>query len=312
MVRRKRGSPSGLALLLQLPWWVSAVLAVAGYASLRWLFPAMVAGNIHLEMVARGFQPLAPLLFWVFAVIAGGLLLKERLRAPRRARLTLVEPGEWVSTRPTHNSDAALAPDFVGQAYEALRSQEAQPKPKPTAWSLTLLQDIEWKRFEAVAASFYEEIGLRAETLRCGPDGGIDAKLYEKGLPDPSAIVQCKAWSSRSVGIKPVRELLGVMTHEGVPRGVLLATGDFTAEATKFAKGHPIDLVTGQAFLDLIGQLSAAAQARLLAVATEGDYMTPTCPSCGVKTVWRDSDRGGFWGCRNYPRCRSKFFKKVE
>ncbi|MEK7067409.1 MAG: topoisomerase DNA-binding C4 zinc finger domain-containing protein [Patescibacteria group bacterium] len=35
--------------------------------------------------------------------------------------------------------------------------------------------------------------------------------------------------------------------------------------------------------------------------------MTGICPSCGTKMVWRKSERGDFWGCGNYPRCRQVF-----
>jgi hypothetical protein len=92
-----------------------------------------------------------------------------------------------------------------------------KPEPKPTAWSLELLRRIEWKRFEELTAAFYRAIGLRSETIRCGADGGIDAKLFKGDSPDPTAIVQCKAWNARPVGVKPVRELLGVMTPAFAP-----------------------------------------------------------------------------------------------
>ncbi|HMT84388.1 MAG TPA: topoisomerase DNA-binding C4 zinc finger domain-containing protein, partial [Ottowia sp.] len=43
-----------------------------------------------------------------------------------------------------------------------------------------------------------------------------------------------------------------------------------------------------------------------LAVAFEGEYWRPTCPSCGVKLMDRKPRSGGqrFWGCANYPRCK--------
>ena len=48
-----------------------------------------------------------------------------------------------------------------------------------------------------------------------------------------------------------------------------------------------------------------ALRQALLAFATEGDWTTPTCPSCGVKMAARDSSRGRFWGCIRYPKCRA-------
>ena len=197
-------------------------------------------------------------------------------------------------------------------AWEEMSARTTQPAPKPTTWSLDLLRLIEWKRFEELAAAFCRELGLRSETIRCGADGGIDAKLFQGDTKEPTAIFQCKAWNARSVGVKPVRELLGVMTHQKVPEGIFLTTGDYTSEAMEFAKTNPIDLLDGPAFLGMIQRLPAEVQQRLLAVATEGDFTTPTCPSCGIKMVWRDSDRKSFWGCHNYPRCKLKFFTKSD
>ena len=49
---------------------------------------------------------------------------------------------------------------------------------------------------------------------------------------------------------------------------------------------------------------------QLLKLATQGDFLTPTCPSCGIKMVPRKSTQVGreFWGCTNYPRCKQTFF----
>ncbi|HEX9171356.1 MAG TPA: topoisomerase DNA-binding C4 zinc finger domain-containing protein, partial [Telluria sp.] len=54
-----------------------------------------------------------------------------------------------------------------------------------------------------------------------------------------------------------------------------------------------------------IRDLPADDQQALLRFAFEGDYTTPTCASCGVKMVARDSKRGAFWGCQHYPRCKT-------
>jgi restriction system protein len=59
--------------------------------------------------------------------------------------------------------------------------------------------------------------------------------------------------------------------------------------------------------MGMIQKLPAEAQQRLLAVATEGEFTTPTSPSCGIKMVWRKSERGDFWGCRHYPRRKQVF-----
>lgn len=59
--------------------------------------------------------------------------------------------------------------------------------------------------------------------------------------------------------------------------------------------------------LMMIQRLSPTSLQKLLALATNGDYKTPTCPSCGIKMIKRPSTKGDFWGCLNYPKgCRQK------
>ena len=47
----------------------------------------------------------------------------------------------------------------------------------------------------------------------------------------------------------------------------------------------------------------------LLRFATEGDFQTPTGPTCALKMIPRKSTTHGrkFWGCRNYPSCKQTF-----
>jgi restriction system protein len=157
-----------------------------------------------------------------------------------------------------------------------------------------------------VCAAYFEALGLRAKVAKEGADGGIDIHLYKGSTDKPIAIAQCKAWNVYKVDVKPVRELYGVMAREGVPKGVLLTTGQFTQEARSFPKGDDLQLWDGTQLLDKVRALPPEKQSELLRIATEGDFTTPTCPSCGIKMVLRTARFSGdtFWGCRNYPRCR--------
>lgn len=179
---------------------------------------------------------------------------------------------------------------------------------KPTTWSIELLRDLEWKRFEDVCQRFYASKGIKSETTPLGTDGGIDIRLYQDDTGKPISIVQCKAWGERQVGIKPVRELLGVMAHEKIEKAFFMASGGFTDEAKQFAQANRINLITGEMLLAMIQRLPEADQQALLAFATDGDYRIPTCPTCGIKMrhVPGTSGRPDFWGCQNYPRCRQK------
>lgn len=310
MASRRKQEPSALGLLVTAPWWISFVLAFVAYAGVMWLLPVATSGNMYLKAIAHAMQPLAPIVFWFLVALSGIAYFVQRKKGQGAFTLASIEPA---ARRP--NGSITLDPDdqdSLGQTWRDSRTEAKQPRPTHTTWSLDLLREIEWKRFEELCAAFYREVGLRTETIRCGADGGVDAKLYEAGSDDPVAIVQCKAWNSRPVGVKPVRELLGVMTHQGVKKGIFIATGDFTKEAKEFATTNPLDLVDGKSLLDMIDKLPVGAVDRLLAVATTGDYTTPTCPSCGIKMVVRNSARGTFWGCTHFPQCKHKFFFKTE
>lgn len=185
-------------------------------------------------------------------------------------------------------------------------------EPSKLEWTQELLSELEWKRFEDVVAAYFRELGYEAKTTRIGADGGVDVQLFKDGQPHPVMIIQCKAWDAYKVGVKAVRELFGVMAADKVTNGAFFTTGEFTLEAVEWAREKTLDLVSGREFLARIGQLPAAAQEKLLTIATEGDYTTPTCPSCGVKMVQRTAGKGrsegsSFWGCRNYPRCKQTF-----
>jgi hypothetical protein len=180
---------------------------------------------------------------------------------------------------------------------------------KSNQWSIELLRSLDWKRFEEICAAYFVAKGHKAKVTDLGADGGIDVLLYSHSNPKKVlGIVQCKAWSQKPIGVREVRELLGVMTHVGCPLGVYVATTDFTQAAQDFAENKHIKLITADQLLDLILKLPSDTQKRFLQAATEGDYTTPSCPSCGVKLVSRTTRKGirsgdTFWGCPNYPRC---------
>jgi len=152
-----------------------------------------------------------------------------------------------------------------------------------------------------LCAKYYEAVGFKAVTIAADADGGIDVKLF-KTNPDPIAIDQCKAWS-KAVGVKEVRELLGVMAHEKVARGIFITNGAYPPDAIAFGASNSIQLLDSDSILQKTQDLDSSAQDRLIAFAFDGDYTTPTCASCGVKLVKKEGKRGFFWGCFDYPRC---------
>jgi len=171
--------------------------------------------------------------------------------------------------------------------------------------SLELLRQIDWKNFEEVCAEYLRLMGFVAKTQSHGPDGGVDITLSMPDAPEKVVgLVQCKQWAGQ-VGPKVVRELLGVMTDARVKEGMFITTSTFNADAQAFAAANGIDAIDGERLLHLMKKHPPEAQQRLLQVAMQGDYLTPSCTACGVKLVRRQPRTGNaFWGCSNFPRCR--------
>ena len=185
---------------------------------------------------------------------------------------------------------------------------------KPTTWDVSILREIEWKRFETVCVEYLRMAGFVAKETNIGADGGVDIRVSKPGDDNFKGIVQCKAWNTYKVGIKPIRELFGIMAADRIGTGIFMTSGVFTSEAEDFAKGK-MNLISGDTFIDRIKKLPEEDQKRLLSVALEGDYKTPTCPQCDIKMSLRESSKGRntgghFWGCVRYPRCKQTLVYK--
>ena len=190
-------------------------------------------------------------------------------------------------------------------------SQSAErAKVDTSKWTLELLKRIEWRRFEELCVAYFETLGFSTRTAPSGADGGVDISLYAAGSESASIIVQCKAWNAYTVGINPIRALRAAMTSGKYGEGVFVTSGRFTREARDYAAKEQIHLIDGAELLGKIAGLVPEKALALLKFATQGEFLTPTCPSCAIKMISRKSTQSGrkFWACRNYPRCKQTFF----
>ncbi|MFZ2727644.1 MAG: restriction endonuclease, partial [Methylococcaceae bacterium] len=175
--------------------------------------------------------------------------------------------------------------------------------PTDKQWTLDLLMSLEWKRYEVLCKEWLIIHKQRAKLTSIGADGGIDITISDKH-GNIIAIAQCKAFQQK-VAVNLLREFYGVMASEKIRKGIYFTTSDFTQEAILFSNNKNIELINGKSLLRSIHALSAEQQQYLYQLATEGDYTTPTCPSCDTKMLKRNSEKGEFWGCRHYPKCKT-------
>ena len=171
------------------------------------------------------------------------------------------------------------------------------------------LDNISWQQFEQLAGEHFRQKGYQVEETESGADGGIDLIIRKD---DQKYLVQCKHWKAYKVGVKPVRELLGVMAGSGAAGGYVITSGDFTVDAKVFARDNEIRLING---LELDRILSHPPQKTLkssLSAQAENpiNKEKPSCPKCGSDMVLRVARKGSrvgkeFWGCSAFPRCKS-------
>lgn len=321
MARRKKNEGL-LEIFSSLPWQASLIAGSIFFFAMYWIVPGIFAGKplmMGLSALSRSLSWVPLLLFGVTGLIA---FARTKNDAPDATPYTPTDSKkrkrEPVSSPNVSGVDAAWGranpPDLPSTGTEwgrgAAHRHVAGFDPSLfTSWTVEALRALEWKCFELLCAKYYESVGFRSETIRAGADGGIDIKLFKIDPAKPLAIVQCKAWAS-DVGVKEVRELRGVMANEKVTRGVFITTAGYTKDALIFGQDNAIQLLSGQAFIEKVKELPTHRQEALWKFAFTGDYATPTCASCGIKMVRRDSKRGPFWGCAHYPRCKSTFAMK--
>jgi restriction system protein len=192
---------------------------------------------------------------------------------------------------------------FVAPALVSLFRAAGKSRVLDRQSGLESIRALSWKRFEELLGEAYRRQGFTVfENPGKGADGGIDLTIKRGG---ETYLVQCKQWKTYKVGVKVVREMLGLVTAHGATGAIVVTSGVFTKEAEAFAATQSIELVDGDALVRLIGEV----QVRPAMVASTPAPVARVCPRCGQELVLRQAKRGPnaggrFWGCSGYPRCR--------
>jgi restriction system protein len=307
----KQNRKNKLATLVRLPWWGSMAVGILAFVILVWLVPGLLDSLSPSRRADASPGPLvyfAQALGWAMLLLFGAIGLAALMRAKQIARYRRRAGRVKASAeapRTSFGPNSVLEPTILLKTAKYLPVPD-RPQPEFHAWSLEALRALEWKRFELLTAKYYEAVGFKSETIRAGAEGGVDIKLFKIDPDKPLAVVQCKAWNAHSIGVKEIRELDEAMALEHVRRGIYVTTGIYTTEAQNFGASHPIQLLDGEAFLHKILDLPLQQRDALFHFAYSGDFTTPTCATCGSKMVRRAGRNGPFWGCENYPDCKSR------
>lgn len=166
--------------------------------------------------------------------------------------------------------------------------------------SIDSIRNLSWSDFERFVLEAYRRQGYDASATESGADGGVDVVLRKDGK---TALVQCKQWKSQRAGVKPIRELAGVVAAERADRGIFVCSGTYTAEAESFAAKSGIELVDGKALSVLLVEITGEPESE------RAPLTINVCPRCGSDLVRRVARRGkrqgeAFLGCSAFPKCR--------
>lgn len=281
--RSRRNEPDLLVdiftILKHLPIWVGPILAMLVFAVFRWAVP--------------------------------GLMSLTTSEAPHGEVVPGVLSGVAISVAPFAGAIVLM----LWVAAEVWKfTQRRRLERQSGAGSVAALG---WHEFEALLAEAFRRQGfLLARAQNLGPDGGIDLRLEKAGAV---TLVQCKHWKAARVGVRVVRELLGVVSGERAQSGIVVTSGEFTPDAVEFAARTPIRLIGGEELIAMLGEVQhsgriyaeteKAASARPASGASTQAHPQPGCPQCGAAMVRRVAKKGphagtAFLGCSRYPQCR--------
>ena len=258
--------------------------------------PLFAGNNKILKPLADNLSSKAS---WIFLLIGIGLIGLYALLKKIKPKDNNTDEAKAVSTK--------SKPKRIGLLAATPEQTPTISTERSVSWNKQVFADIEWRRFEAVCERLFAQSGFKTKSQSHGADGGVDVWMYSAHAEGPVSIAQCKHFRSKEVDVKLIREFFGVMSSHKLQRGTFVTTSTFTADAQKFANENGINALDGDKLLKLIATRTPEQQQELLDIAYEGEYSIPTCASCGIKLVKRTK----FWGCSNFPKCRTQIFFKT-
>ncbi|MFJ5638960.1 restriction endonuclease [Streptomyces sp. NPDC093223] len=135
------------------------------------------------------------------------------------------------------------------------------------------LYDMDPIEFESLVADLFRAMGMEAVTTQRSNDGGVDVDALD---PTPirggKIVVQVKRYRN-TVPPTAVRDLYGTVQDVGANKGVLVTTAGFGPGSHTFARGKPLELISGGELVDLLHR--HGLRGRL----GEGGRATPVRPS---------------------------------
>ncbi|WP_406169109.1 restriction endonuclease [Streptomyces sp. NBC_00996] len=194
-----------------------------------------------------------------------------------RGQLT-TRPDQLTSVRPSRQ------PQDVGNQVVTYGGGDEEPD----------LYDMDPIAFESLVADLFRAMGMQAVMTQRSNDGGVDVDALD---PTPirggKIVVQVKRYRN-TVPPTAVRDLYGTVQDAGANKGVLVTTSGFGPGSHTFARGKPLELISGVELVDLLrrnglrGRLGEGGRPDPAQLAPSGSS-TPTDDHNVLGMVWSGS-----------------------
>jgi len=102
---------------------------------------------------------------------------------------------------------------------------------------------VDRRKFEELVAELFDGFGYEVELTKQTRDGGRDVIAVSHHVVEVKYLIECKRPDPGGyVGVRPVRELLGVKTDEKATKAILATTAHFSPDALLFFHRHRWEL----------------------------------------------------------------------
>lgn len=238
-----------------LPW--TALFATAALLGLLWLLTWWFEANLAVALALS----LATLVIGVMAHFVRMALSRRQMEQALQTRRTAPVAGGAVhQARRFDDVNDAAGPEAFSARLNGRR------------WSLDVFQAIDAQRFAAVCETWFAWAGFDTRSEAHRNDNGVDIWLHAAKMPGPVAVVRCKHWLDKPVGLQEMKEFVNVMSTLQSVHGTYTTTSTYTPEALQLAREHGIDAVDGRGLLRRIQTRTRQRQQALLAVAFNGQH----------------------------------------
>jgi restriction system protein len=270
MARRRRNE-SILDILVDLPWWVSVLVAGLVYAALKYWLPIHPLGNMYLDALAKGLEPLAGYAGLFFLIPAPLSLLRSR----HRRRLLDQQSGlDSIRAMAWREFEMLCGEAYRRKGFAVQENGQGGPdggidlflRRGGETW---IVQCKRWKTFKVGVKEIRELYGIMAAE-------GVSRGVF---ITSGEYTQEARAFAEG----KPLDLVDGPQLLELVRE--VQTQGSAPSPRPAPDREPPPSPATAL--------ISSA----------------PTCPRCGGAMSLRTARKGGnaggqFWGCQSYPKCR--------